>query len=146
MFLNKEKFPVEQHLRREHQVSRGLGRIQRECLRVIKSYEAAGERPTTFTVACEVYQVERDQDGNRWCNDAQHTATKRALANLRRKGLVCGQQEITVHADGQKIFKLAKSPPTDYRAERCCFWSLATGRDANDKLVDTSGDQATNVS
>jgi hypothetical protein len=103
-------------------MSRGLGRIQRECLRVIESYEAADERPTTFTIACEVYQVERDQDGNRWCNDAQHTAVKRALANLQRKGLVSGQQEVTVHADGQRIFSLAKSP-TDGRAERCCFWS-----------------------
>jgi hypothetical protein len=105
-------------------MSRGLGRIQRECLRVIERYEAAGGRPTTFHIACDVYQVEQDPDGNRWCNDAQHTATKRALASLRRKGLVAGQQEIGVKADGRRIFNLAKSP-TDGRAERCCFWSLS---------------------
>lgn len=105
-------------------MSRGLGRIQRECLRVIESYEAEGKRPTTFNIACDVYQVERDHDGNRWCNDAQHTAVKRALANLRRKGLVSGQQEVTVLADGRRILTLTKSP-TDSRGERCCFWSTA---------------------
>jgi hypothetical protein len=103
-------------------MSRGLGRIQREALRVIAGYEAAGKRPTTFTIAAEIYRVERDQDGNRWVNDAQHTATKRALANLRRKGLVSGRQEIDrenfpavrhhlVGADG-------------VHAEPCCRWSL----------------------
>jgi hypothetical protein len=107
-------------------MSRGLGRIQRECLRVIESYEAAGERPTTFKIVCEVYQIERDQVGNRWCNDAQHTATKRALAKLRRKGLVSGQQKVTAYADGRRLFPLAKSP-TDGRAERCCFWSTLSG-------------------
>jgi hypothetical protein len=104
-------------------MSRGLGRIQRECLRVIESYEAAGKRPTTFSIAAEIYQVERTPDGSRMINDAQHVATKRALANLRHKGLVSGQQEFTVYPDGQKIFHLAMSP-TDGRAERCCLWSL----------------------
>jgi hypothetical protein len=105
-------------------MSRGLGRIQRECLRVIERYEAAGKRPTTFNIAAEIYQAEPDHDGNPMINDAQHVATKRALANLRRKGLISGQQEVTVHSDGQKIFHQAKSP-TDGRAERCCLWSIA---------------------
>jgi hypothetical protein len=69
-----------------------LGRIQRGCLRVIEEYEAAGKRPTTFNIAAEVYQVRRDQCGNRMVSDAQHFSTERALASLGRKGLVTGQQ------------------------------------------------------
>ena len=103
-------------------MSRGLGRIQREALRVIAGYEAAGKRPTTFTIAAEIYRVELDQDGNRWVNDAQHTATKRALANLRRKGLVSGQQEIHVGADGKKMLVIVGADGV--HAERCCLWSL----------------------
>jgi hypothetical protein len=61
-------------------MSWGLGRIQRGCLRVIEEYEAAGKRPTTFNIAAEVYRVRRDQRGNRLVSDAQHVATKRALA------------------------------------------------------------------
>jgi len=63
-----------------------LGRIQRGCLRVIEEYEAAGKRPTTFNIAAEVYQVRRDQCGNRMVSDAQHFSTERALALLSRKG------------------------------------------------------------
>jgi hypothetical protein len=62
------------------------------CLRVIEEYEAAGKRPTTFNIAAEVYQVRRDQCGNRMVSDAQHFSTERALASLGRKGLVTGQQ------------------------------------------------------
>lgn len=104
-------------------MSKGLGRVQRECLRVIAECEAAGKRPTTFNVACEVYHVPRDRNGDRLCSDAQHVATKRALAGLRRKGLVAGEQEVELSAHGERSFVLAKSP-TDGRAERCCFWSM----------------------
>ena len=38
-------------------MSRGLGRIQRECLRVIESYEKAGKEPTTFNIVADVYQI-----------------------------------------------------------------------------------------
>ena len=103
-------------------MSKGLGRIQRECLRVIEEYEAAGKRPTTFNITAEVYQIKPDRHGNRMCSDAQHVATKRALANLRRKGLVSGQQDITV-TRGHKILARADG---DGRAERCCFWSMAS--------------------
>jgi hypothetical protein len=96
-------------------VSKGLGRIQRGCLRVIAEYEVAGKRPTTFNIAVEVYRVRPDQLGNRICNDAQHTAVKRALAGLRRKGLVTGRQ----HRE------LARSV-YDGRSERCSFWAAAT--------------------
>jgi hypothetical protein len=94
-------------------MSKGLGRIQRGCLRVIEEYEAAGKRPTTFNIAAEVYRVRRDQRGNRMVSDAQHIATKRALAALRRMGLVTGQQHL----------ELARSI-SDGRSERCCLWSM----------------------
>jgi hypothetical protein len=89
-------------------MSKGLGRIQRGCLRVIEEYEAAGKRPTTFNIAAEVYRVRPDR-----LSDAQHAATKRALASLQQKGLVCGQQHL----------ELARSI-YDGRSERCCFWSM----------------------
>jgi hypothetical protein len=76
---------------------KGLGRIQRGCLRVIEEYKVAGKRPTTLDIAAEVYQVRPDRLSN-----AQHVATKRALASLRRKGLVSGQQDISVHAGKAK--------------------------------------------
>jgi hypothetical protein len=101
----------------EDPMSRGLGRIQRECLRVL----AVGERLTTFTIAAEVYQVKQNKNGDRPVNHAQHIATARALANLRDKGLLKGKQEVQVRRDGRK--RLTKSR-TDGRAERCCFWSM----------------------
>ena len=101
-------------------MSRGLGKIQRECLRVIESYESAGTRPTTFSVTAEVYQVERDRHGNRMISDAQHTAIKRALANLRRRDLVVGQRDMGL------CQRLADGSYSG-RAERCCLWSIARG-------------------
>jgi|RhiMethySRZTD1v2_1073278.scaffolds.fasta_scaffold1034101_1 hypothetical protein len=88
-------------------MSRGLGRIQRGCLRVIEEYEAAGKMPTTFNIAAEVYRVRPDRHGNRMVSDAQHVATKRALATLRQKGLVSGQQDVKVYPDGRKILARA---------------------------------------
>jgi hypothetical protein len=109
-------------------MSKGLGRIQRECLRVIEEYEAAGRRPTTFNITAEVYQVTRDRHGRRTVSEAQHVATKRALANLRRRRFVFGQQDVTVHPDGTKHLsycqRLADGSYT-HRAERCCIWSRA---------------------
>ena len=101
-------------------MSRGLGRIERDCLRVIEEYEAAGRKPTTFNIAAQVYRVERNRRGNRMINEAQHVATKRALASLRRKGLVSGQQDTAVFPSGEKYFPHADSAG---RALRCCYWS-----------------------
>ena len=103
-------------------MSRGLGRIQRGCLRVIEEYEAADKMPTTFNIAAEVYRVRPDRHGNRMVSDAQHVATKRALATLRQKGLVSGQQDVTVYPDGRKILARADAAG---RAERCCLWCLS---------------------
>ncbi len=106
-------------------MSRGLVRVQRECLRVIEQSEAAGQRPTTFNIAAEIYQIEQDSDGNRWISEAQYVATKRALANLRRKGLVLGQQETSVCADGNRIFRLPQAPSDGRDWRWCYFWSIA---------------------
>jgi hypothetical protein len=108
-------------------MSRGLGRIQRECLRVIEAYEAAGKRPTTFNIVAEVYQIKRDRHDNRMCNDAQHTAVKRALVGLRKKGLIKGQQALAqLGDDGPTV--LARCSVKG-RAVRCCYWSIPSAPD-----------------
>ena len=68
---------------------KGLGRIQRGCLRILGEYEAAGKRPTMLNIASEVYRVRPDR-----LSEAQHVATRRALTRLRQKGLVSGQGRI----------------------------------------------------
>jgi hypothetical protein len=103
-------------------MSKGLGWTQRECLRVIESYELNGKEPTTFNIAAAVYSVPRDRRGNRTITDAQHVATKRALAGLRRKGLVTGQQAIHVGRGGKRILALLQQD--GLHAERCCFWTI----------------------
>ena len=70
-------------------MSKGLGRIQRACLRVLGEYEAAGKRPTMLNIASEVYRVSPDR-----LSEAQHVATRRALTSLWQKGLVSGQGHI----------------------------------------------------
>jgi len=70
-------------------MSKGLGRIQRGCLRVLGEYEAAGKRPTMLNIASEVYRVRPDR-----LSEAQHVATRRALTSLQQKGLVSGQGHI----------------------------------------------------
>jgi hypothetical protein len=70
-------------------MSKGLGRIQRGCLRVLVECEAAGKRPTMLNIASEVYRVRPDR-----LSEAQHVATRRALTSLRQKGLVSGQEDI----------------------------------------------------
>ena len=76
-------------------MSKGLGRIQRGCLRVIEEYDAAGKRPTMLNIASEVYRVRPDR-----LSDAQHVATRRALTSLRQKGLVSGQGDIQFAPEG----------------------------------------------
>ena len=102
-------------------MSRGLGWLQRECLRVIDDYRLAGKEPTTFNIAAEVYQVKRDRHGNRMITDAQHVATKRALGSLRRSGLITGKQKTTMLPDGTKILEVVGQD--GIHAERCNFWA-----------------------
>jgi hypothetical protein len=105
---------------------KGLGRIQLGCLHAIEKYEAEGRLATTFNIAAEVYAVRRDHNGNLPVSTRQRVVTLRALENLRRKGLISGEQKVEIGADGKKLFTLAKSR-TDGRADRSCFWSLAVG-------------------
>ncbi len=67
-----------------------------------RNVRVADTKPTTFNIVAEVYQIKRDRHGNRTCNDAQHTVVKRALAGLRHKGLVKGQQDIKIYPDGNE--------------------------------------------
>jgi hypothetical protein len=66
-------------------MSRGLGKLQRELLKIL---EESAEEINTITLAAEVYRVQPDADGFRGVNDAQHAAVRRALCGLRRQGLV----------------------------------------------------------
>jgi hypothetical protein len=100
-------------------MSRGLGWVQRECLRIIGS---APKNPTTYQVAAEVFQVKADEYGDRMITEAQHVATKRALASLRSKGLVKSREDAEIE-DGKKSFQHVR--PGTHRAERCCFWTIA---------------------
>jgi hypothetical protein len=103
-------------------MSRGLGWVQQAYLRVIREYEASGDEerlwqwPTTFNIAATVYQIKPDADGNRWVNDAQHVAVKRALKNLQRKGCIIGLRD-THHIRG----------PGDWRIELAHIWMTETG-------------------
>jgi hypothetical protein len=107
-------------------MSRGLGRIERECLRVIEVCEERGIAATTLKIAVNVYRVERDRRGIRVISVAEHTGTKRALASLRRKGLIKGHQALAERPDGRIMLARCK---TDGRAQRCCYWSTPTSPD-----------------
>lgn len=110
-------------------MSRELGRIQRECLRVI---EDASKPLTTYRIVAKVYQVKPDRRGKLMISEAQHVAVKRALGGLRRKGLILGQQALSVARDGRTILALSQGTqwPLNGRAERCCFWSLVNRNEA----------------
>jgi hypothetical protein len=96
------------------QMSKGFGRTQRECLRAIDRYPWGA---TTYTIAADAYDVPPDRDGNRMISEAQHVATKRALAGLRRAGLVTGRQDMGY------VRRLRDGTfDRSGRAERCCIW------------------------
>lgn len=78
-------------------MSKGLGRIQRGCLRVLGEYEATGRRATILDIASEVYRVRPDR-----LSDEQHAVTRRALASLQQKGLVSGQEIFSWRGKGHK--------------------------------------------
>ena len=64
---------------------------------------ATGKRLTTYTIAAEVYRAPCKTRGRRpVINEAQHVATKRALANLRRKGVVAAHRDSGRHAGWQE--------------------------------------------
>jgi hypothetical protein len=107
-------------------MSKGLGQIQRECLRVIEEHSAVCKRVTTTRIVVEVYRI-KARRGVRRYTEAQHTAVKRALAGLRRKGLVKGQQALAQCGDGPII--LARRSEKTGRAVRCCYWSIPASPD-----------------
>ena len=96
-------------------MGRGMGRVQRACLRVVEQYERDGRWPTTFNIAAEVYAVPPDQDSIRCVTDAQHVAVKRALAGLQRHGLVIGFRT-----------GMQRSPGVNGRTELCHHWMTET--------------------
>jgi hypothetical protein len=88
-------------------MSKGFGAVQRAALAAIERREAAwaGEPkiedfPTTYTVACDGYEVPADANGSRLCNDAQHAAIRRALLGLERAGLVVAVRPVGFCAPG----------------------------------------------
>jgi hypothetical protein len=84
-------------------MSRGLGKIERDCVRVITEYRAAGRWPNTYNITAEVYQIERDEKGNRSVSNAQHSAVKRALLSLRRKELIRAVQVCQRNQDDPRL-------------------------------------------
>jgi hypothetical protein len=102
-------------------MSRGLGKIERECLRAIEAREVAGKESSTVEIAADVYEIKRDRRGRGTISQAQYVATKRALAGLRRKGLVNGQQALMQCGDGGPTV-LAQASSSG-RARRSCYWS-----------------------
>jgi hypothetical protein len=124
-------------------MSRGLGRIERECLRVIEKNEAAGRPSTTVDIGGDVYEIKRDRRGYRRINRAQYVATKRALAGLRRKGLVKGQQALMQCCDGGPMVLARVS--TVGRAVRSCYWSTPGGADLDLEVGDDPNYMKSNV-
>jgi hypothetical protein len=102
-------------------MSRGLGWLQRECLRVIELYEADGKRPTTKDIAAVVCRVMPNSEGHPVISEAQHASTRDALYALRSRQLVEGKQDIAVTKSGKRIF--ARRGQDGFAPERCCFWS-----------------------
>jgi hypothetical protein len=87
-------------------MSRGLGRVQRALLAILRAeeedYQRDGNRGVpvldhrhrraplldTIDLAARVYRVERPQDGEWIVDNAKVVAVQRALAGLMKKGLV----------------------------------------------------------
>jgi hypothetical protein len=66
-------------------MSRGIGKLQRDLLKIL---EKNTEEIDTFSLTVFVYDIQPDADGFYSISNAQHTAVRRALSNLRKRGLV----------------------------------------------------------
>jgi hypothetical protein len=99
-------------------MSRGLGNVERECLRVIGEFRANGRWPNTYNITAEVFHVARDAADNRWVSNAQHASVKRALIGLRRKELVRAVMVCSCHYDPRVLhYDVATQPlPTSTAA------------------------------
>jgi len=69
-------------------MSAGIGWVQAACLYFVREHGADDAPPTTLDIAAYVYRVKPTKGGHIVISDARHVAVKRALANLRRQGLV----------------------------------------------------------
>jgi hypothetical protein len=65
-------------------MSHGPGRVQRAILDALNNLKEAD----TYTLARIAFNVQPAEDGIYYLNDAQLVATRRALTNLEKKGLV----------------------------------------------------------
>lgn len=77
-------------------MSRGWGTVQRAVMELLEE-TAAEERPVdrilnTYTIAALVFDVQPDAKGVRLLTDSQLSSVRRALARLRREGLVEGRR------------------------------------------------------
>jgi hypothetical protein len=88
-----------------------MGRIQRECLRLVQEWEEG----TTYDIGAKVYRVKPSKDGFCYLSDAQHVAVKRALEGLQRKGLIIGFRT------------QQRRSPDDGGTELCHTWMTKTG-------------------
>ncbi len=72
-------------------MSRGLGKVQRACLRIVEECERVDDWwPTTYDIAAMVYDVPAGEDGISVVEPAQHAAVRRALLGLQRQGRLIG--------------------------------------------------------
>jgi len=66
-------------------MSRGDGKIMRDLLVVLNAEDRFID---TFELARRVYQVQPDEEGMHWMNDAQLVAVRRALNRLAAQGKI----------------------------------------------------------
>ncbi len=76
-------------------MSRGLGRVERAVLEVLRQErqrQAILPRLTSFEITARVFGVPQGADGEYALSEAQRASVRRALLSLRRRGLVfrCG--------------------------------------------------------
>ena len=76
-------------------MSRGLGRVERAALEVLRQErrrKAILPRLSSFEITARVFGVPQGPDGEYALSEAQRASVRRALLSLRRRGLVfrCG--------------------------------------------------------
>ena len=113
-------------------MSRGLGWVQQACLRVIREYEEddSNKLPTTYDFVGAVYQIDPDEDGACWINDAQHVAVKRALEGLQRSGRIIGFRTQRARSRWDGNTELCYHWMSETRAQKFVTDTLRDARDA----------------
>jgi hypothetical protein len=85
-------------------MSRGLGKLQRDLLETL---EENNKSIDTLTLAALVYDVQPDANGVHRINNAQHTAVRRAMRNLHKRGLVVDLER--PHSDARRYWASIKA-------------------------------------